>query len=152
MKENRKSPLGELIGISGHLSWKASFTLAVTAYLILRLIARIKPLQPVDMGDFGLFTIKQLCITMAFLGQFVLPVAFLIAGFLSMLRSRKAGQTIDSGPRRRARIDPQSAAPSCPRCGAMMTRRVVNNGADAGEEFWGCSLFPRCIGVRSVNG
>lgn len=38
-------------------------------------------------------------------------------------------------------------APVCPKCSARMVRRVARKGATAGQEFWGCSAYPRCRGV-----
>ena len=32
----------------------------------------------------------------------------------------------------------------CPRCGAEMVRRKARKGPHAGDEFWGCSRFPKC--------
>lgn len=41
-------------------------------------------------------------------------------------------------------------AHTCPRCGSVMVRRTAQNGAYAGQEFWGCSTFPRCKGVIPI--
>lgn len=41
-----------------------------------------------------------------------------------------------------------SAPPACPQCGSAMVRRVARKGSNAGGEFWGCSNFPACKGVR----
>jgi len=41
-------------------------------------------------------------------------------------------------------------APGCPQCGAGMVRRTARKGANAGGEFWGCSRFPSCKGVRNL--
>ena len=38
-------------------------------------------------------------------------------------------------------------APVCPKCSSPMVRRVARKGASAGEEFWGCSEYPRCRAV-----
>lgn len=38
--------------------------------------------------------------------------------------------------------------PQCPKCGSVMIKRVSKTGAYAGKEFWGCSKFPTCRGVR----
>lgn len=40
------------------------------------------------------------------------------------------------------------AHPACPKCSAVMVRRTIKTGSKAGEEFWGCSAFPSCSGVR----
>lgn len=42
-------------------------------------------------------------------------------------------------------------APSCPTCSATMVRRRAKAGANAGQEFWGCSSFPKCRSVLPVN-
>ncbi|MGO0308801.1 NERD domain-containing protein [Endozoicomonas acroporae] len=32
----------------------------------------------------------------------------------------------------------------CPKCGSGMVLRTAKKGANAGEQFWGCSQFPKC--------
>ena len=44
-----------------------------------------------------------------------------------------------------------SVAPCCPQCGAEMVKRIARKGGNAGGEFWGCSKFPACRGVRQLN-
>ena len=44
-----------------------------------------------------------------------------------------------------------SVAPCCPQCGAEMVKRTARKGGNAGGEFWGCSKFPACRGVRQLN-
>ena len=39
--------------------------------------------------------------------------------------------------------------PACPKCGSEMVLRVAKKGANAGNEFFGCSRFPDCKGVRN---
>lgn len=34
--------------------------------------------------------------------------------------------------------------PSCPKCGAVMALRTAKTGANAGNQFWGCTSYPRC--------
>jgi len=38
----------------------------------------------------------------------------------------------------------------CPRCNSPMVKRVARKGSNAGQEFWGCSEFPRCRGTRDI--
>jgi restriction system protein len=45
----------------------------------------------------------------------------------------------------------QVATPACPLCGKPMVQRTARRGANAGNQFWGCSVFPTCKGIRSVN-
>ena len=42
-------------------------------------------------------------------------------------------------------------APICERCGAPMVKRKATKGAHAGEEFWGCSKFPKCRYTISID-
>ncbi len=42
------------------------------------------------------------------------------------------------------------AATSCPLCSSSMVKRTARNGSNAGNEFWGCSTFPKCRGVRPL--
>lgn len=37
----------------------------------------------------------------------------------------------------------------CPRCGARMVRRTAGKGKHWGNQFWGCSKYPKCKGTRS---
>lgn len=42
--------------------------------------------------------------------------------------------------------------PTCPKCGAEMVLRTAKTGANQGGQFWGCSNYPRCRGIRSFDG
>ena len=42
-------------------------------------------------------------------------------------------------------------APACLQCGSSMLKRMVRKGSNAGSEFWGCSNFPTCRGVRQLG-
>ena len=41
--------------------------------------------------------------------------------------------------------------PICPQCGSGMVKRTARKGGNAGGEFWGCSKFPACKGVRQLG-
>lgn len=41
--------------------------------------------------------------------------------------------------------------PTCPKCGKPMFRRTQKKGQMQGREFWGCSDFPKCNGIRPIN-
>ena len=45
----------------------------------------------------------------------------------------------------------QSDAPSCPKCGKPMIKRVAKKGINAGNEFWSCSSYPECNGTRRLG-
>lgn len=40
--------------------------------------------------------------------------------------------------------------PVCPVCGAPMIRRTARKGPHTGKEFYGCSRYPQCKGIRSI--
>jgi restriction system protein len=48
----------------------------------------------------------------------------------------------------RSGISDQGSGVTCPVCDAPMVKRVAKRGPNAGNEFWGCSKFPECRGVR----
>lgn len=39
-------------------------------------------------------------------------------------------------------------APACPKCGKPMLKRMQKKGEQQGREFWGCSDYPNCNGIR----
>jgi restriction system protein len=41
--------------------------------------------------------------------------------------------------------------PLCPKCGEGMLLRTSRKGKNAGDEFWGCSRYPKCRGIRKSN-
>ena len=65
-------------------------------------------------------------------------------------------ETIRAGPKissqdsagESGRAIPQAAA--CPSCGQPMILRTSKRGANAGNQFWGCSTYPACKGTRKV--
>ena len=36
---------------------------------------------------------------------------------------------------------------ACPKCGSLMVSRVSKKGSNAGNQFWGCSQFPKCRAI-----
>jgi len=40
---------------------------------------------------------------------------------------------------------------SCPKCDAPMVHRVAKRGKNAGNEFWGCSTFPKCRSILPID-
>ena len=43
-----------------------------------------------------------------------------------------------------------SSVPSCPVCSSVMQKRVAKRGPNIGNEFWGCSQYPKCRGAAQV--
>ena len=44
----------------------------------------------------------------------------------------------------------QETMPKCPKCGAVMVMRVAKKGENAGEKFYGCSMYPKCKGIVNL--
>lgn len=40
---------------------------------------------------------------------------------------------------------------TCPNCGSAMVKRNARRGANAGQEFFGCSQYPACRGTRPTT-
>lgn len=47
---------------------------------------------------------------------------------------------------------PRSVEPeACPKCGHPMVLRTAKSGKYKGKQFWGCTEFPRCRGVKPAK-
>ncbi len=57
--------------------------------------------------------------------------------------------TADRLGARRAQATTEGA-PGCPKCGKPMLKRMQRKGSQQGREFWGCSDYPRCDGIRPI--
>ncbi|PSV29253.1 MULTISPECIES: NERD domain-containing protein [unclassified Photobacterium] len=45
----------------------------------------------------------------------------------------------------------KSSIKCCSRCGAEMVLRETKRGANKGQQFWGCSTFPKCRSIQAVD-
>lgn len=45
-------------------------------------------------------------------------------------------------------IEHKKSATLCPRCKSTMILRTAKKGANAGNQFWGCTTYPKCWGKR----
>ena len=48
--------------------------------------------------------------------------------------------------------DLPNSAPDCPECGRSMAIRSARRGRNAGQQFWGCTGYPRCRGIVNIGG
>ena len=39
----------------------------------------------------------------------------------------------------------------CPRCGGMLVLRTARRGANTGNQFWGCSAYPKCKYIKVME-
>ncbi|MFC6674068.1 restriction endonuclease [Marinobacterium aestuariivivens] len=60
---------------------------------------------------------------------------------------RKAAQSVPEDALKPSEI--HSEIVLCPRCSSPMVKRRARQGANVGQEFWGCSRFPQCRGIRN---
>ena len=66
------------------------------------------------------------------------------------------GRALQRGIRAQAGAAPAARSsqrpPGCPLCSATMVLRLARSGATAGQQFWGCSQYPRtgCRGTREL--
>jgi four helix bundle suffix protein len=81
----------------------------------------------------------------------------LIARVINMLNHQMETFEKDGGFREkltRVRVEArarQEDAPACPECGKPMTRRKARAGKRAGKNFWGCTGYPACKGLREME-
>ncbi|MDO9031988.1 MAG: restriction endonuclease [Hydrogenophaga sp.] len=72
-----------------------------------------------------------------------------------LLQQAQADSELSPGQKPVATVA-RSPAPSvqglaCPLCAKPMVRRTAKRGANAGNEFWGCTGYPACRGTRPIN-
>lgn len=46
----------------------------------------------------------------------------------------------------------EASTPACEKCGSGMVLRKAKQGNNAGNQFWGCSNFPKCRAIAGVVG
>jgi restriction system protein len=48
-------------------------------------------------------------------------------------------------------VPPIADSVVCPQCGATMTLRTARKGSQSGNQFWGCTRYPACRGIRAYK-
>lgn len=48
-------------------------------------------------------------------------------------------------------IEEKSDIKSCSKCGSVMVLREATKGKNAGNDFWGCSAFPKCRNISHIE-
>lgn len=73
------------------------------------------------------------------------------AALKSLLGGAQAKAAVgDTAPTAAKREPSGTISPACPKCGGGMVKRVARQGSNTGNEFWGCSKFPACRGIRAL--
>jgi predicted RNA-binding Zn-ribbon protein involved in translation (DUF1610 family) len=47
--------------------------------------------------------------------------------------------------------DRHSSTTTCPKCGSALVLRTAKSGSNAGNEFYGCSNFPKCRFMKAIS-
>ena len=74
--------------------------------------------------------------------------------FIASIRSAKANRSPLpelNAENLKSKIPNLKSPPICPDCGKPMARRRAKSGKNAGREFWGCTGYPDCKGVREIE-
>lgn len=67
-------------------------------------------------------------------------------------RAHEAGADVSGQERTAAREErPNGLAPQCPVCSKAMVRRIRKKAATTNQGFWGCSAFPACRGIKTIE-
>jgi hypothetical protein len=72
--------------------------------------------------------------------------------FLKVLRRAQKTRISTPNPVERRTAIPTNQPPNCPRCGSSMVLRTARTGFHQGEQFFGCSNYPKCQGIVPVEG
>jgi restriction system protein len=89
MPRRRKSAAEDVVDIVSSLPWWVGCTLAVVSYVVLHLVAGIEVVKPTGAAGLGTFAGKQLYVTLASFGQFILPALFGFGSLASIIKSTK---------------------------------------------------------------
>ena len=92
MSKHRTSTFEDIVGIVSRLPWWIGFLLAVVSFPVLHLIAGIQIDKPAGANQLGAYAGKQLYVTLANFGQYVLPAIFGIGAFISFFNGKKQQQ------------------------------------------------------------
>jgi four helix bundle suffix protein len=68
-------------------------------------------------------------------------------------RRRRTGPSLDQTDRtdQADQSDRAQTDPACPTCGKPMVLRTARQGKQSGSQFWGCSGYPECRGMRELE-
>ena len=83
MARKKQSPLEDIIEITSKFPWWVGVLLAVIAYFLFHAYASKEITSPTDMQNIGEHFTNNLLRTLAHLGQYILPMAFIFAAIVS---------------------------------------------------------------------
>ncbi len=95
-RRRKTNVIEDLISIAAALPWWASLVLAAISFGILRFAAHSPVPTPAGPGDMRAVIVRQVLVTGAGLGQFIVPTAFLVGMALSAFRKARAARLVDA--------------------------------------------------------
>lgn len=89
MARKRSSGFEDLIEMVASFPWWVGLVLAVASFFVLHIFAGLEVNQPTGIDGLGSFAGRQMFVSLAHFGQFVLPFAFGLGGLVSALKRQK---------------------------------------------------------------
>ena len=60
-------------------------------------------------------------------------------------------KTEQTSPEKNTAAQEESETPICPQCGSKLVLRTAMKGANAGNQFYGCSAYPKCRFIKNIE-
>ena len=89
MVRRRTTTANDFIVVVARFPWWIGIVAALASFLILNYVANLNVAAPRDIASLGTNTAQQIVKTIAWLGQYILPLLFLIGAVLSMIGRSK---------------------------------------------------------------
>ena len=142
-RKRRGGAADDLIAIAAKLPWQVSVGLALVSFLVLHAIAGQEPVVATSTKDIGAIAVKGLFQTLAGIGQFVLPVAFIagaVVGLVAKRRREELVQTVASSDSPDSLSDMtwrefESLVEEAFRLRGYSVRRLGGDGPDGGVDL-----------------
>jgi restriction system protein len=140
--------------LTSRLPWWLSLGIAVVAYFALHRYAT-SPTPPIVPGKVPDLLSEVMFKGLATGGQYIIPILFVFAAILSVVRAKSSHAEDEPLPRSPSNLSSVRATSvqsiACPECGSAMVKRSAKRGSNAGNMFWGCTNYPRCKGTRTLQ-
>lgn len=96
MARKKQSQIEDAISVASLLPWWACVLLAIISLIVLNHFANIENQPANSMENIGQFASKQMFITFAMFGQFIVPFIFIFGAIASAFNQRKRKRLYDS--------------------------------------------------------
>ena len=174
-RRKQASPAEDLTDLVSLLPWWAGVVLALVFYIVLHRVAAQQVIASAAPGQIG-NVVRELYGVMAAKGaaggfvvtsgRFTEEATHFASGRnvqlidgpklhglirqVQAVRDQSQGSGASVAPMREQAVSTPAAVPMCPACAKSMVKRTAKRGANAGGEFWGCTGYPACKGVRRL--